>query len=284
MKKIISLLAAFVAIGSIVSCEPNVDDESLPAPVDASKINISVTADANNLVTMTNNTPGTIAYWVYKDAAGNLIGTSNLKEAKIMFPFSGTYDVFFTAYSKGGAVSADPVSITLENTNPAYFVDPEWDMLTKKVAGKTWVLDMSSPIGWAGFDFPYNPSGGPQDWNWLPTYAEASWAMENKDWGEMTFDLDGAYNVSVTQTALADNTQTTKTGTFTYDIAKHKMILNGGVEMLFGGDYHPDVSDWTTLNVVELTDTSIRLSVVRDQARNPNDGPCQIVFHFKPKE
>jgi hypothetical protein len=143
MKKILTLLAAFVAIGSLVSCEPNVDDESLPAPVNASKINISVTADATNLVTMKNNTPETIAYWVYKDAQGNLMGTSNLKEAKVMFPFSGTYDVFFTAYSKGGAVSAEPVSITLANTNAAYFVEPEWELLTKKVAGKTWVLDMA---------------------------------------------------------------------------------------------------------------------------------------------
>lgn len=281
MKKIISLLAAFVAIGSLVSCEPNVDEESLPAPVDASKIDISVTADANNLVTMTNNTPGTIAYWQYKDSQGNLMGTSNLKEAKIMFPFSGTYDIFFTAYSKGGAVEAEPVSITLENTNAAYFVEPEWEMLTKKVAGKTWVLDMASPIGWAGLDFTYKEEG--DVWSWLPTYAEAGWSMENKDWGEMTFDLDGAYNISVTQTALTDNSQTTQTGTFTYDIAKRKMILNGGVQLLIGGDYRPDVSDWSTLNVVELTETSMRLSVIRDQARS-GEGKCQIVFHYKPKE
>jgi hypothetical protein len=282
MKKIMKLLAAFVAIGSIVSCEPNVDEESMPAPIDASKIDISVTADATNLVTMTNNTPGTIAYWVYKDAEGNLMGTSNLKEAKVMFPFSGTYQVFFTAFSKGGAVEAEPVSVTLENTNAAYFTAPEWELLAKKVAGKTWVLDMSGPIGWAGLDYSYNPAGS-DAWNWFPTYAEAGWSMADKNWGEMTFDLDGAYNVSVTQTALADDSQTTKTGTFTYDIAKHKLILNGGVQLLMGGDYRPDVSDSSTLNVVELTETSMRLSVIRDQSRT-GEGKCQIVFHYKPKE
>ncbi|RDI10221.1 hypothetical protein [Flavobacterium sp. AG291] len=282
MKKFLKLFVAFTAIGSLVSCDATVDDESLPAPVDASKIDISVTADATNLVTMKNNTPGTIAYWEYKDAAGNLMGTSNLTEAKVMFPFKGTYDVFFTAYSKGGAVPAEPVSITLENTNESYFAAPEWEMLSKKVEGKTWVVDMSSPIGWAGLDYPYNPSGS-DAWSWLPTYAEASWAMPDKNWGEMTFDLDGAYNVSVTQTALNDDTQTTKTGTFSFDIAKHKMKFNGGVEMLYGGDYHPDCSDWTTLNVIELTETSMRLAVIRDQSRT-GEGKCQIVFHFKPKE
>lgn len=282
MKKVMRLLAAFVAIGSLVSCEATVDDESLPAAIDASKINISVTADATNLVTMANNTPGTIAYWVYKDSEGNLMGTSNLKEAKVMFPFKGTYDVFFTAFSKGGTAEAAPVSITLPNTNAAYFTAPEWELLSHKIAGKTWVVDMSGPIGWAGLDYTYNPAGS-DAWSWLPTYAEASWAMPDKNWGEMTFDLDGAYNVSVTQTALADDSQVTKKGTFTYDIAKHKMIFNGGVEMLYGGDYYPDASDWTTMNVVELTENSMRMSVIRDQSRT-GEGKCQIVFHFRPKE
>lgn len=282
MKKFLKLLVAFAAVGSLASCEATIDDESLPAPVDASQIDISVTADANNLVTMKNNTPGTIAYWVYKDAAGNEIGTSNLTEAKVMFPFKGMYTIYFTAYSKGGAVQAEPVTLSLDYTNASYFTDSAWTMLSNKVDGKTWVLDMASPIGWAGLDYPYNPSGS-DAWSWLPTYAEASWAMPDKNWGEMTFDLDGAYNVSVTQTALNDDSQTTKSGTFTFDIAKHKLKFNGGAEMLLGGDYYPDVSDWTSINVIELTETSMRLGVIRDQSRT-GEGKCQIVFHFKPKE
>lgn len=283
MKKMFKLLFAFAAVGSIVSCEPEVDGTDMPGLIDPSAINISVTADATNLVTMKNNTPGTLAFWSYRDSAGNEMGNTNLNEAKIMFPFEGTYSVYFTAYGKGGAVAAEPVTINIPKTNPDYFSAPEWQMLTNKVAGKTWVIDMASPIGWAGFDYPYKMNGT-DSWSWLPTYAEASWAMPDKNWGEMTFDLDGAYNVSVTQTALADDSQVTKTGTFTYDIAKHSLIFNGGVEMLFGGDYYPDASNWKTMNVVELTENSMRLSVVRDQARNPADGPCQIVFHFKPKE
>lgn len=283
MKKLLKLLVAFVAIGSMVSCEPSVDETDLPpVTLDPSDINISVTADATNLVTMKNNTPESLAYWVYKDAAGNVIGRSNLQENKVMLPFSGTYQVFFTAYTKGGAVEAAPVTLNIANTNAAYFTAPEWDLLANKVAGKTWVVDMESPIGWAGMDFPHNPLG-PDAWSWLPTYAEASWSMTNKNWGEMTFDLDGAYNVSVTQTALADDTQTTKTGTFTYDIAKHNITFNGGAEMLFGGDYYPDVSNWTSMNVVELSENSMRLAVIRDQSRT-GEGKCQIVFHFKPKE
>lgn len=282
MKKLLKLLAAFVAIGSIVSCEPSVDDESLPGTIGSSDINISVTADATNLVTMKNNTPESLAYWVYKDVTGNVMGTSNLKEAKIMFPFKGTYTVEFTAYTKGGAVKAAPVTLNIAETNAAYFTAPEWELLSKKIAGKTWVIDMESPIGWAGVDYTYNPDS-PEAWSWLPTYAEASWSMVNKNWGEMKFDLDGAYNVTVTQTALADDSQVTKKGTFNYDIAKHSLVFNGDVEMLHAGDYYLDVSNWKTMNVVELTENSMRLSVIRDQSRT-GEAKCQIVFHFRPKE
>ncbi|TRW26691.1 hypothetical protein FMM05_04755 [Flavobacterium zepuense] len=275
-------LAAVMALGLLFSCEPVEDREDLPATnLDPSEINISVT-NVGNDVTMTNSTPDVIPYWSYKDAAGNELGHSNQNTVNTVFPFAGTYTVDFTAYTRGGAVQAASKTLIIASNDSEYFSAPEWSNLTNGVAGKTWVLDMSGPIGWAGFDYPYNPNGDDY-WNWFPDYAGNEWVMPNKDWGEMTFNLDGGYNVSVTQTALITDDQTTKTGNFSYDIASHSMMFNGA-EMLFGGDYYPDVSNWSSLKVVELTPTSLRLSVVRDQARNPNDGPCQIVYHFKPKE
>ena len=284
MKQIMTkMLAAAMVLGLMFSCEPQEDRESLPAiTLDPAEINISVT-NVGNEVTMTNSTPDVIPYWSYKDAAGNELGHSNQQQVVTIFPFAGTYSVDFTAYTRGGAVVAASRPVVIAENNAEYFSAPEWDMLTNGVEGKTWVLDMASPIGWAGFDYPYNPLGSDY-WNWFPDYAGNEWVMPNKNWGEMTFDLDGGYNISVTQTALNTNDQTTKAANFSYDIAKHTMVLNGGVEMLFGGDYYPDVSNWSNLQVVELSDSSLRLSVVRDQARNPADGPCQIVFHFKPKE
>jgi hypothetical protein len=36
---------------------------------------------------------------------------------------------------------------------------------------------------------------------WWPGSSDISWSgIENKDWGEVTFDLNGGYNISVTQT------------------------------------------------------------------------------------
>jgi hypothetical protein len=283
MKQIAKTLAAVVAFGMLFSCEPLEDRDSLPAKgIEATDINISVTQNpANpNEVTMTNLTDDVIPYWNYTNAAGDDLGHSNQTTNTVTFPFAGTYTVQFTAYTRGGAVMAAPVTVTIGQNNEEYFAAPQWDMLTNGVEGKTWVLDMSGPIGWAGLDYP-GASG--DNWNWFPSYADASWAMPFKDWGSMTFDLDGNYNVSVTQTALATNDQTTKTGTFGFDIANNRLVFNGGAEMLWGGDYYPDASNWTSVKVVELTDGSLRLAVVRDQSRT-GEGVCLIVFHYKPAE
>ncbi len=279
------MLAAFVAFGMLFSCEPVEDTQELPAiTLKATDINISVTQNPSNPneVTMANLTQGVIPYWSYTNAAGDELGHSNQQNNTVTFPFAGTYTVQFTAYTRGGAVAAAPVTVTISENNEAYFSNPAWGMLTNGTEGKTWVLDMASPIGWAGLDYPYNPSGADY-WNWFPDYAGNEWVMPSKDWGSMTFNLNGNYNVSVTQTALATNEQTTKTGTFSYDIANHRLVFNGGVEMLYGGDYHPDVSNWVSVNVMELTETSLRMAVIRDQSRT-GENVCQIQFHFKPAE
>lgn len=279
------MLAAVMAFGMLFSCEPVENRDELPAiNLRAADINISVTQDAQNpnLVTMTNLTDDVIPYWSYTDANGAELGHSNQNQTSATFPFAGTYKVYFTAYTRGGAVAAEPVTVTISQNNEDYFSDPEWGMLTNGVAGKTWVLDMASPVGWAGLDYPYNTAGADY-WNWFPDYAGNEWVMTNKNWGTMTFDLDGGYNVVVKQTALATNDQVTKNGSFSFDIAAHRLVFNGGVEMLYGGDYYPDVSNWTTVKVMELTDTSLRMAVIRDQSRT-GEGVCHIQFHFKPAE
>jgi len=272
-----------MAAALLFSCEAEEDRQSLPEPsVSPSGINISVTQDPQNpnLVTMTNLMDDVIPYWSYTDAAGNELGHSNLKTVSTTFPFAGTYNVYFTAYTRGGAVAAEPVPVRIASNNSEYFSAPEWDMLTNGVTGKTWVLDMESPIGWAGLDWPYNTAGSDY-WNWYPDYAGNSWVMPNKDWGSMRFDLNGGYNTTVSQTAVATNEQTTKTGSFTFDIAAHTLSFNGGTEMLSGGDYRPDAGNWTTVKVVELSDNSLRLAVIRNQSRT-GEGVCLIVFHYKP--
>lgn len=283
MKRILYIIVAAVTIGlTLFSCEPVEDRDSLPAvTLTPSTLKFSITQNPSNTneVILNNPDPTIIPYWKYVDSNGNELGHSNKSDDKIVFPFAGKYTVYYTAYTRGGSVDAAPVEVTVTKNDEEYFSDPRWNMLTNGVAGKTWELNMADPVGWAGLDYP---AASGDNWNWFPDYASNSWVMPNKNWGEMHFDLNGGYNTSVTQTALASAQQTTKSGTYNFDIANNKLIFNGGVEMLYGGDYYGDVSNWYSVKVVELSATSLRLAVIRDKSRT-GEGVCLIVFHYKPK-
>lgn len=285
MKRILYIILAAVTISSFLfSCEATEDRESLPAvTLTPETLKFSITKDATNqnLINLKSDDPTVIAFWKYVDASGNELGHSNKSNDQVILPFAGKYTIYYTAYTRGGSVEAAPVVVDIAENDESYFRDPKWDMLTNGVDGKTWVLDFTDPVGWAGLDYPYNEKGSDY-WSWLPDYASNSWVMANKNWGEMYFDLNGNYNASVTQTAIANNNQTTKKGTYSFDIANNKLVFNGGVQMLYGGDYYGDCSNWISVKVVELTATSLRLAVIRDQSRT-GEGVCLIVFHYKPK-
>ena len=283
MKRIFYLTITVVSLGFLFSCEPIEDGQSLPAiTLTPDQLNFTVVQNPtkNNEVKLTNLDSAVIPYWSYSDANGE-IGHYNTNEQIVFFPFAGTYTVNYTALTPGGSVYAKPVSVTVDQNDPTYFSEPEWNDLTNGEAGKTWVLDMANPIGWAGLDYPYNTSGGDY-WNWFPDYGGNSWVMANKNWGEMTFDLNGGYHVKVVQTALNSDDQTTKSGLFNLDIAKHTIAFAGGPELLHGGDYYPDVSNWKNMKVVLLTADALELSVIRDQSRS-GEGVCQIVYRYKVK-
>ena len=281
MKHINYILVALFGL-LLTSCQDEYNFPGVEIEGDQLDFTVTQTTGNDNEVILRSMETDYISYWSYTDAEGNQIGTSNEDSLNVTLPFAGSYNVYYTAFTKGGAVEANPVSVEVSSNDEEYFSDEEWAMLTNGVEGKTWMLDMASPIGWAGLDYPYNESGSDY-WNWFPDYAGNEWVMGNKNWGEMIFDLDGGYNVQVTQTALNSDDQTTSSGSFNYNIEDHTIGFNGGVELLFGGDYYGDVSNWTSVKVIEISENSLRLAVVRDQSRSGEE-VAKIVFHYKPKE
>nr|WP_315152459.1 hypothetical protein [uncultured Flavobacterium sp.] len=271
MKRILHILIAIITLGFVFSCEPVEDRNSLPAITKtAADLKFTVTAKSNSM-TLENLDLDVIPYWSYTDALGNELGHFNTnKVADIALPFAGTYYVNFTAYTRGGIVEAEPKKVVISQNDLTLFSDPKWDLLTNGVKGKTWILKMSAPLEFVGSGYINSTVGG--DWNWYPNFSDISWAgIEDKDWGEITFNLNGGYNVTVVQTSTEVNstTKTTKKGTFSYnrtaDFTNDRIILNGGLEMLHPGPTNSWNSGFSFSNVrlVELTATTLSYAAIR---------------------
>ena len=276
MKHIFKTLIAIIAMSSLFSCEPTEDRTSLPA-IDrtAADLHFAVTPSTSNpnKVEFKNLDTDVIPYWSYTDAVGNEIAHYNTNNVAVTLPFAGTYYVNYTAYVRGGAVPATPVKVVIKSNDASYFSNPKWNLLTNGVGGKTWVLDMVAPMGFAAGNYT-GPGTG--DWNWFPDLASNGWIMENKDWGQMYFDLNGGYHTTVKQTSTAggSNAQTTKSATFTFDTSTNKIIFNGGVQLLYGGTY--DVPNYSSGLITELTANYMSIGVFR------SDGVL-LVYHYIPK-
>jgi hypothetical protein len=291
MKRILHILIAIIALGSLFSCEPVEDRNSLPAITKtAADLKFTVAKDATNAnkVIMTNLDADVIPYWSYSDADGNELGHFNTNIAEIVFPFAGTYIVNYTAYTRGGSVVAAPVSVTISENDASYFSDARWNMLTNGIAGKTWVFNLvtESPFAFVGSGYINKTVEG--DWAWFPgSINDVSWSgVENKDWGEVTFDLNGGYNVTVKQTSLTSGStqQTTKSGTYNFNLTtgstNDRIALNGGLEILHLNAYYTETMSGFTFSdvrLIELTATSLRYAAIR------NDG-VQVVMNLVPKK
>ncbi|WP_231129553.1 hypothetical protein [Flavobacterium sufflavum] len=286
MKNIFLTLIAIIAVGSLFSCEPVEDRNSLPA-MSLMSTDLNFTAVVNgNTIQLKNLTPDVIPYWSYVDSKGNELGHSNLNETTIPMPFAGTYTINFSAYTQGGSVTATK-TVTISKNDQTLFSDPRWAMLTNGIAGKTWVFNMvtESPFAFVGGGYINKTVEG--DWAWYPgSINDVSWSgVENKNWGEVTFDLNGGYNVKVTQTSLTTGStvKTTKSGTYNFSLStgakNDRIILNGGIEMLHLNAYYNDVMSgfsFSNVRLIELTASSLRYAAIR------NDG-VQVVMNLVPK-
>lgn len=273
MKRTLYIIIAAITIGSgLYSCEPVEDRESLDAVTltpATTKFSITQNPANDHEVIVKNEDPSVIPYWHYIDSKGNELGHSNKGDDKIILPFGGSYKIYYTAYTRGGAVQADPVSVTVAKNDDAYFSDPRWGNLTNGIAGKTWVLDMIKPLEFVDSNYinsTLSPAG------WWPVLTDISWAgLENKNWGEITFDLNGGYNVSVTQTnpKLGSTVQTTKKATFNFTLTTEsrndRIVFNGGTEMLHPNEasYFSSASSFANVKIVELTPTTLSFLAIR---------------------
>ena len=262
--------AVLVALSGLFSCSPSTKNVSLPAALGSSALSYKVSQNPNkdNEVYLESTTKGAIPFWDFGS------GTSTSELDTIIFPFSGDYTIHYSVSSAGGFVPGDSTVIHVTNKDLNYLTDPVWGYIAGAI-GKTWVLDMSKPVGWYGADYPKH-NGSADDWSWHPDYVGNEYVMANRDYGSMHFDLDNGKNYSVTSIDEKGNA-TTKSGAFDINTSSG-MIKLIGAELLYGGDYHSQASNWQNICILDKSDTSITLGVWRDQSA---EGPCWIGFTYK---
>ncbi len=200
MKKI--LIYAFVGLlVTLIACEPIEIRDELGAIVPASDFDYEITQDPNNdyLVTLKNNTPGVMFSWNYA------WGVTTKQETTVRMLVPGTYTIKITGTTAGGLVY-DEYEVTVTDTDPDAFQEPEWEMLTNMASGKTWTWDTSLPgaYGNGGYKGCFSPCWWVLDG---PAIDEQGYLND-----KMILDLNGGRNMT-----LVSSEGTTK-GSFNIDL------------------------------------------------------------------
>lgn len=278
MKNIKTTVISFLMFGFAIlsaSCEP--ETHSLGNLPDKSVLNFEITQDlglkpGGNVVNLKSLTPGIIPYWSYSDSNGQELGHTNLGETSVSLPFAGTYIFKYTVFDKAGSVSASK-AVTVTENDTSLFSDPRWSMLTNGEAGKTWIINRvtESPLAFVGSGYINTVLGG--DSSWFPgSINDIPWSgIENKNFGEVTFDLNGGYNVKVVQTSEITGSlqQATAIGTFSFlltaNAVNDRIVFNGGLKMLHTNAYYTSLSSgfsFSNVRLIELTNTSLRYAMI----------------------
>ena len=300
--KIYTLLLGMVM--ALFACQP--DEFSLGSLLSKEDLQYSITQNPNdpNMVILESLTPGMTPLWITP------VGRSTKLKDTLRFPFAGDYQFIYGVQSAGGFVQADAYNLTITGNNFDYVTDPLWTMLTGGVGeSKTWVLDLFPKdvapnfskyfVGpqyfWGTGDnwetFHLLADGVSRDevnaqfgltsatgWNWDADWAgNGSWLWGGgpaQFYGTMTFDLiDGPH---LTIDNVVSGTQ--GSGTYMFD-AKAKTMRTTDVAILHPASLETQVSDWTDVTVLNLTENTMQLGVIRTEG-----DPAMLVFNYISKE
>lgn len=207
-KRIFYLLTVVVLL--IGACTPIENREEAGPVVPASQFKYTITNDPTNdyILYLDNQTPEVMFSWDYA------WGVTRQQKDTVRMLVPGTYTIKITALTAGGIVT-DEKTVTVTKSDPTAFQEPEWQYLTNKAAGKTWVWnpDLAKTWGNGGFKGCSDPC-----W-WGQSKTELG-ATGND---EMTFDLNGGRNLTL-KAATTPWAGTTK-GTF--DLKLNEILKPG---------------------------------------------------------
>lgn len=252
-------------------------------------------SDPNTIYLHSEMGNGYTALWEYPG------GRSQKQDVTVKLAFAGTYEFTFGVMTKGGPVYGAPYTLELTTNNFAYVEDEMWTMLSGgRDNSKTWVLDIDAdgvcryfagPLYFYGTDdcwetyhgaagFDYNNDGSVDCWSWAADWAgNGSWLLGGTgaaDYGSMTFDLIGGANITT-----VDYDGNEVTGTYELKTDEHILRMTDA-RLIHDPGRDGIVNDWRTIRVLDLTENTMMLGVIRDN--DPSEGPCLLVYNFISKE
>lgn len=259
--KATKIIIGILATGLLCACNPIEDRNELTGSLNPEDINISVSVSGNT-ITMENKTQGIIPYWDYGT------GFSNKNKESILQPFAGEHSIKFTAFGVGYKGTTVEKKVVVEKNDMEYFKVPvSWNLLSGDGKGKTWVwnLDKEHPYG--------NGSEMMTDVEWWGPGVPAM-KSDGTAYDEMTFDLQGAANFSLTH-KKADGTVLSVEKAFfkTYPTTYNKQTFNQ-VEII-GGKISKGTDNNLSYDIVKLNENELVL-------RERHSGFAWIYF-FKAK-
>lgn len=275
--------AVWIIAGLLIIQACKKDTYGLDRLPDASSLNFEVIQDlevdpGGNTIYLVNNTPETVPVWDYGT------GTSNRQRDTVRFAFKGEYVIKYAAVTGGGLVSVDPITITVTEDNLNYVNDPLWTLLSGGVGEeKTWVLDanedgdkkfFTSPVYFAGMDNAYGSKStdgqmvewtqvctvpdGPNCWTYAPNYTSDTWAAEKRDYGFMTFSLQGGPFLKTDHKGVGGIG--TESGTYFLDV-NTLTITTSNASPLFVASTATDAASLYSWKIVSLTENTMQLAV-----------------------
>ncbi len=282
---------------ALFACQP--DEFSLGKLLSKEDLSYRITQDADdpNMVILESLTPGVTPLWITP------MGRSTRVKDTLKFPFAGDYEFTYGVESAGGLIQDDAYPLTITTNNFTYINDPLWEMLTGGVGqSKTWVLDLFpeeeapayakyfvGPLYFYGTDDSWEtvtegiaaPEGS-DSWNWKADWAgNGSWLFGEEtelDYGTMTFDLIDGAHMEVDHKILGRQ----ESGTFMLDADNHT-LRSTDAYILHDEGRDGQVIDWGNLKVLSLTENTMQLAALRDEALS-GEGACLLVYNFVSQE
>ena len=292
------LLALFV----VSSCKKDKDEETTPTtvkPVLGTNFNYTVSI---NKVLFTTTLSGNV-WWTCNGTDYTAVD----KKAEVAFAEAGTYSFTCSYLSNGSTLTSAAFDVVITEGDTTVYNTDWWKGLTSGYGKqKAWVLDVEGkvfpgPLSFMGtsWNFVTEQNEGDDAWLWdagIDFIFPSDSASVRLDWpgtegyGVMYFNLiDGKHYIADKKKEAPEE------GTYDLNWDTRTLTINGGTILR---SYKPfavvegqtgtvngiaGISDWANYKVYKVSDSVLRLAVLRDQDVQ-GEGACYLIYNFVEKD